>query len=157
MDVSEVLEEVLVLYARKIHFKRIKLRPDYGDGLKIVGYPGEIRQIFANLIANAIEALPDEGCLTVRASKILGSHGFSRPGVRITFMDNGSGIATAHRHKIFEPFYTTKEDVGTGLGLWLTLGLVQKHNGSLRMRTSIQPGKTWTAFSVFLPGDRLKT
>jgi signal transduction histidine kinase len=53
--------------------------------------------------------------------------------------------------KIFEPFYTTKKDVGTGLGLWLTLGLVKKHHGSLRVRSSIRPGKTWTAFSVFLP------
>jgi signal transduction histidine kinase len=74
-----------------------------------------------------------------------------RRGVRITFLDYGSGIPPEQRMKIFEPFYTTKKTVGTGLGLWLTLGLVQKHQGSLRLRSSVQPGNTWTAFSVFLP------
>ncbi len=151
VDISTTLEEVLSLYARKIQFKRITLRPEYGNGLKVVGYPGEIRQIFANLIANAIEALPDEGCLAIRASKACMLNGDGPPGVRVTFLDNGSGIAPAHRKKIFEPFYTTKKDVGTGLGLWLTQNLVAKHHGSLHVRSSVQPGRTWTAFSVFLP------
>jgi PAS domain S-box-containing protein len=151
VDISTTLEEVLSLYARKIHFKRITLRPDYGNGLKVMGYPGEIRQIFANLIANAIEALSDEGFLVIRASRARMLNGDGLPGVRITFLDNGSGIAPAHRKKIFEPFYTTKKDVGTGLGLWLTQNLVMKHHGSLHVRSSVQPGRTWTAFSVFLP------
>jgi PAS domain S-box-containing protein len=151
VDISTILEEVLSLYARKIHFKRITLRPDYGNGLKVMGYPGEIRQIFANLIANAIEALSEEGFLAIRASKVHRLNGDGPPGVRVTFLDNGSGIAPAHRKKIFEPFYTTKKDVGTGLGLWLTQNLVTKHHGSLHVRSCVQPGRTWTAFSVFLP------
>jgi len=154
VKIAEVLEEVLALYARKMQFKKINVRPEYESGLKVVGYPGEMRQIFANLIANAIEALPENGCLTIRASKthmLDGLDRLDRPGVRITFLDNGSGIAPIHRKKIFEPFYTTKKDVGTGLGLWLTLGLVEKHQGSLRVRSSAQPGRSWTAFSVVLP------
>jgi len=149
IDISKVLEEVLALYARKLRFKNITLQPDYGNGIRIVGSPGEVRQIFANLVANAIDALSDNGCLTIRAS--MGHDGLSRQGVRITFWDNGTGISTASQKNIFKPFYTTKKDVGTGLGLWLTLGLVEKHQGSLRVRSSVQPGKTWTAFSVFLP------
>jgi signal transduction histidine kinase len=117
----------------------------------VTGYPGEIRQIFANLIANAIEALSEEGSLAIRASKVHTLNGDGAPGVRVTFLDNGSGIAPAHRKKIFEPFYTTKKDVGTGLGLWLTQNLVMKHHGSLQVRSSVRPGRTWTAFSVFLP------
>ena len=151
MDISEVLEEVLALYARKLKFKNITLRPEYGSGIEVLGYPGELRQIFANLVANAIEALSENGTLTIRASKARSRDGSDQPGVRITFLDNGTGIAPAQRKKIFEPFYTTKKDVGTGLGLWLTLGLVEKHHGSLRLRSSIEPGATWTAFSVFLP------
>lgn len=117
-----------------------------------MGYAGEVRQIFANLVANAIEALSQEGCLTIRASKVhRGEDGFCRQGVRVTVLDNGSGIPPEDRKKIFEPFYTTKKDVGTGLGLWLTLDLVEKHHGSIRMRSSTRPGRTWTAFSVFLP------
>jgi PAS domain S-box-containing protein len=156
VDISKVLEEVLGLYTRKLNFKKIVLRPDYGNGIKIVGYPGEVRQIFANLIANAIEALSVEGRLTIRASRTWAADNSRRRGVRITFLDNGSGIAPEDRKRIFEPFYTTKKDVGTGLGLWLTLGLVNKHHGSLRLRSCFQPGKTWTAFSVFLPEDPLK-
>ena len=152
VNVSEVLDEVLVLYSGKLNFKRVKLRSEYPEGIKIVGYAGEVRQIFANLVANAIEALSPEGCLTIRASKVqAGQDGFCRQGVRVTVMDNGSGIAAEDRKKIFEPFYTTKKDVGTGLGLWLTLDLVRKHQGSIRLRSSTQPGRTWTAFSVFLP------
>jgi len=151
VNISEVLEEVLALYARKLQFKKIALHSDYGADIEIFGYPGEIRQIFANLIANGIEALPEEGILTVRAARAASRNDAGNPGVRITFLDTGSGIAPKDRRKIFEPFYTTKKDVGTGLGLWLTLGLVEKHNGSIRVRSSVQPGKTWTAFSVFLP------
>ncbi len=69
VDISTTLEEVLSLYTGKINFKRITLRPDCGDGLRVIGYPGEIRQIFANLIANAIEALSDEDFLAIRASQ----------------------------------------------------------------------------------------
>jgi PAS domain S-box-containing protein len=151
VDISEVMEEVLGLYARKLTFKRISLHSEFGEAIKIVGYPGEIRQIFANLIANAIEAIPDGGDLAIRVSKTWSRDGIDRRGVRVTFLDNGGGIAPANRNKIFEPFYTTKKDTGTGLGLWLTLGLVKKHNGLLRVRSSVAPGKTWTAFSVFLP------
>jgi PAS domain S-box-containing protein len=156
VDISKILEEVLALYARKIHFKRILLKPDFGNGIRIVGYPGEIRQIFANLIANAIEALSEEGCLVIRASKAGAKNGAATEGVRVTFFDNGSGISPLHRKKIFEPFFTTKKDVGTGLGLWLTRNLVMKHHGSLTVRSSVRPGRTWTAFSVFLPGAHPK-
>ena len=152
VNVSEVLDEVLVLYSGKLNFKKVKLRSEYPECIKIVGYAGEVRQIFANLVANAIEALSQEGCLTIRASKVhRGEDGFCRQGVRVTVLDNGSGIPPEDRKKIFEPFYTTKKDVGTGLGLWLTLDLVEKHHGSIRMRSSTRPGRTWTAFSVFLP------
>jgi PAS domain S-box-containing protein len=151
VDISRVLEEVLTLYARKIRFKKITVRSEYGGEIKTLGYPGEIRQVFANLISNAIEALAENGKLRIRASKIAGNNGSGHAGVRITFMDNGTGIPLADQKKIFEPFYTTKKDTGTGLGLWLTLQLVEKHHGQLRLRSSTEPGRTWTAFSVFLP------
>ena len=156
VNISEVLEEVLALYSRKLQFKKIALSCDYGNAIEILGYPGEIRQIFANLIANAIEALPEAGSLCIRASRANWPEGHHRPGARITFLDNGSGIPTAERKKIFEPFYTTRKDVGTGLGLWLTMGLVAKHRGALRLRSSVIPGRTWTAFSIFLPENPIE-
>jgi signal transduction histidine kinase len=155
VNVSKVVEEVVALYTRKIQFKKIALQPDFGNDVRLVGYPGEMRQIFANLTSNAIEALPEAGCLKIRVSPSRARNGSSREGVRITFLDNGSGIAPAQRQKIFEPFFTTKKDIGTGLGLWLTLELVEKHRGSLRVRSSVEPGKSWTAFSVFLPSYKV--
>jgi len=151
VDVSEVLQEVARLYERKLQFKRVTLAPEYGSDLTILAYPGELRQIFANLIANAIEALPDRGCLRIRASKTRSWRNGPQPGVRVTFLDNGSGIPPEIRKRIFEPFFTTKKDVGTGLGLWLTANLVEKHKGLLSIRSSIRPERTWTAVSVFLP------
>jgi len=156
VDISKILEEVLTLYARKVKFKNIHLRPEYGAGIKIDAHPGEIRQIFANLVANAIEALSENGSLIVRASQVSGRDGITPPGVRVTFLDNGNGITPAQQKRIFEPFFTTKKDVGTGLGLWLTLNLVEKHHGSLKVRSSVRPGWTWTAFSVFLPKHPLQ-
>jgi PAS domain S-box-containing protein len=150
VDISQ-LHEVLALYSRKLQFKRIVLEQNFAPDLTILGFPGEIRQIFANLIANAIEALPEDGRLTMRASHAYLPDDSHRPAVRVTLADNGTGVAPEHRRRIFEPFYTTKKDVGTGLGLWLTLGLVAKHHGVLRMRSSTQPGRSWTVFSVFLP------
>jgi len=152
VDISQLLQEVLALYTRKLEFKRITLHADYGSDATAFGFPGEIRQIFANLVANAIEALPEDGRLIIRAAKSYLPDLSHRPAVRVTFLDNGTGIAPEHRRQIFQPFYTTKKDVGTGLGLWLTLGLIAKHNGVLRMRSSTRPGKSWTVFSVFLPG-----
>ena len=98
-----------------------------------------------------------EGVLRIRARRVPLQDGSGRHGVRISFLDNGSGITLANRKKIFEPFFTTKKDVGTGLGLWLTLGLVEKHHGLLQVRSSVRPGKTWTMFSVFLPDQPAKT
>ena len=92
VDISKVLEEVLLLYARKMEFKNVRLTTDFAMAVKVTGFPGEIRQIFANLISNAIEAVPEQGCLRIRASAV-GSAGGARPsGVRVTFLDNGPGI-----------------------------------------------------------------
>jgi len=152
VDISEILEEVVALYSRKLNFKRIRLQSEYGDRIVVEGFPGEIRQIFANLLSNAIEAMSEKGRLRIRAKQVHGRGNLTAiPGVRITFLDNGTGIPPERIKKIFEPFYTTKKDVGTGLGLWLTLGLVAKHHGQLRVRSSVRPGRTGTAFSLFLP------
>ena len=157
VNLSEALQEVTALYKRKLDFKNIRLTSEYGDEISLEGYPGEIRQIFANLMANAIEALPDSGSLRIRAKRTKAYGGDGVDGVRVTFLDNGVGITPEQMKRIFEPFYTTKKNVGTGLGLWLTLGLVGKHRGTLRVRSDTRPGKTWTAFSLFLPARGLET
>jgi two-component system CheB/CheR fusion protein len=74
-----------------------------------------------------------------------------RPGVRITIADTGNGITVADLPHIFEPFYTTKKETGTGLGLWLAYGIVQKHSGWIRVASRTSQGTSGTVFAVFLP------
>lgn len=154
VDISSVVREVLELYSRKLQFKNIEVKERYFAGTTIFGYPGELRQIFANLIANAIEAMENDGHLVIKASPVSKGTSGNGPGVRVSVMDDGCGIDSSQMKKIFEPFYTTKKDVGTGLGLWLTQNLVTKHNGHIQVRSRLDHGKSRTVFSVFLPQNQ---
>jgi two-component system CheB/CheR fusion protein len=152
--VSDVLNGVLDLYSRKIALKKINIERRYGDELYVRGFPGELRQVFSNLIVNALDALQPGGTLKIHAFPSRSWRRGERRGVRVVVADNGPGIPAESRRKIFEPFYTTKGERGTGLGLWVTSGIVQKHGGVIGLRTCRIRGRTGTVFSVFLPGTR---
>src|SRR5207248_9860947 len=74
-----------------------------------------------------------------------------RPGALMAVLGNGPGIKEEARHHLFEPFFTTKGEKGTGIGLWVSSGIAQKHRGSIRVRSSDRPGRSYTCFSLFLP------
>jgi two-component system CheB/CheR fusion protein len=151
LDPGGILEEVVQLYLRKLQAAGIQVQKDPGRGVQIFGYPGDLRQIFSNLILNAVDAMPSGGRLRLRVVRAREWSGERRWGVRVTFADTGNGISEKDLPHIFEPFYTTKKNQGTGLGLWLAYGAVQKHAGWVRVATRTTPGKSGTAFSVFLP------
>jgi len=151
MDLPKIVDEVLSLYLPRIQAKNIRLSREYDKTLQITGLPGEIRQVVSNLVANAIDALPAEGALRIRVHHARELANSQRPGGKIVIADTGSGISPAHRKKLFEPFYTTKQDVGTGLGLWVSREIVQKHGGNITLRSSVAPGNSGTVFSIFLP------
>jgi PAS domain S-box-containing protein len=151
VDLREIVDEVLELFSRKLKLKEIHVRKEFVRNVTVLGQSGEIRQVLANLVANAIDALPKQGTLAIRVSEHYEWSDGRRPGVRVTLADNGSGIPADRFDKIFEPFYTTKQDTGTGLGLWLSQSIVDKHGGSLRFRSSTQPKHRGTTFSIFLP------
>jgi PAS domain S-box-containing protein len=155
MSVVDVANEVLALYDRKLKFKKIAVKKRFSKNAAIQGFPGEIRQILANLVANAIEAVSPGGCFSMKIFPAREWGGQRRSGVRITIIDNGSGISPEQMKKIFEPFYTTKKDVGKGLGLWLTESLVRKHHGTIRVRSTSDSQKGGTAFSIFLPAEEV--
>jgi PAS domain S-box-containing protein len=151
LNVASTLDAVLQLYVRKLSDKQIQIERYYDPSVEIRGFAGELRQVFSNLILNAADAMGEGGRLTlhvVRAHQWFDGH---RPGVRVTVADSGSGIGSADIAHIFEPFYTTKKDSGTGLGLWVSHAIVQKHGGSIRVRSRTKPGSSGTVFSVFLP------
>jgi PAS domain S-box-containing protein len=154
MDPAAIMDEILQLYSRKLEGRQIRVTRRYRDRCRVSGYSGELRQLLANLLLNAVEAMPDGGSLHVR---VAAGRNWSdgSDGVRITVADNGSGIPRKHLRQIFEPFFTTKKDTGTGLGLWVSHGIVQKHGGSIRVRSRADgrnPGRsTGTVFSIFIP------
>jgi two-component system CheB/CheR fusion protein len=151
LDAGTILEQVVQLYLRKLQVAHIKVEKQTGEHLEISGYPGELRQVFSNLILNAIDAMRQGGRLRLRVVRSREWSGGRRSGVRVTFADTGTGISAKDLPHIFEPFYTTKRDQGTGLGLWLAYGSVQKHAGWMRVATRTTPGSSGTVFSVFLP------
>lgn len=152
-NVGRALDDLLLLYSGRFLARKIHVEKQFDKDLEITAMSGEIRQAFSNLITNAIDAMPAGGRLIVRASRSHVHRGSDTPGVRITVLDTGSGIAAKDRKQLFQPFFTTKIDVGTGLGLWITRGIVEKHGGTIRLRTRTGPVAPGTAFSIFLPMD----
>jgi two-component system CheB/CheR fusion protein len=152
MDAGKILDEVVQLYLRKLQANHITIEKQSGEYLEIVGYPGELRQVFANLLLNAIDSMQSGGGrLRLRVVRAREWSGDRRSGVRVTVADTGNGISAKDLPHIFEPFYTTKRDQGTGLGLWLAYGAVQKHAGWMRVATRTTAGASGTVFAVFLP------
>ena len=152
-SLTEILDDVVSLYEKRFETRRITVLKQYETRMEITSLAGEIRQAFSNLITNAIDAMPSGGSLVLRVSR---SHEWSSShvqGVRVTIVDNGCGISEQHRKNLFQPFFTTKKDVGTGLGLWITRSIVEKNGGAIRLKTSTGLVKHGTAFSIFLPLD----
>ena len=152
VSIATVLEDVLELQSRRLRLNNIVLDKDYQSDGTILGFPAELKQVFLNLIGNAVQALPEGGRLKVRVVEIANVAG-RRQGVRVSILDNGSGIKPEDAKRLFEPFFTTKSAKGTGLGLWISKGIVQKYEGFIRCRSLRLNGGYATCFSVFLPGS----
>jgi PAS domain S-box-containing protein len=150
MNPAAIMDEMLQLYSRKLDSKHIQVARRYRKPSQIVGYAGELRQLLSNLLVNAFDAMETGGVLQVRVTS---GHQWSddAEGIRITIADNGCGIPSEIVDRIFEPFYTTKQEAGTGLGLWVSHGIVQKRGGTIRFRSRVTSGRSGTVFTVFIP------
>ncbi len=155
MTAEALLGPSLGLYTGRLANAGVDLCVEHGGGEAITCYEGEIRQVLNNLISNAIEAMKTGGVLTVRSGRAR-SWKTGSLGLRITFADTGHGMAQTVQSRLFEAFYTTKGENGTGLGLWISRGIVEKHFGSLRMRSSVRPGRSGSVFRMFLPADAFR-
>lgn len=152
VNLVDVLENVLAIYARRVDSGDIAIVRKYRSDEPIEAFAGEVRQVFSNLLINAIEAIGHKGRILVHVSNW---HDWRRDGnavgVKVTIADDGPGIRPEQRSHLFEPFFTTKGEKGTGLGLWVSYGIVRKHGGHIRFRTRSEPGDSGTCFSVYLP------
>lgn len=150
VHLPELLEDILELQRRTLAENRITVQRGYLSAAPVQGFPVELRQVFLNLIGNAIQAMPKGGVLGVRVRE---STDWTRSlhGTMISILDTGQGIQPADAGHIFQPFFSTKSTKGTGLGLWISRGIVQKYDGRIICRTLRRGDGSVTCFQVFLP------
>ncbi len=148
VDMNRLLEEVLILLKNELKYK-VQIEKRYEQIPCIWGNSGEIQHVFINLILNAMHAIPDKGTITIRTSS-------DERFVYTEITDTGCGIPDEHLHKIFDPFFTTRPvGKGTGLGLWISMNIIQKHKGTIDVQSVLGKG---SIFKVTLPikNDKLK-
>jgi PAS domain S-box-containing protein len=154
VNLRELIEGVLLLLDRRMQHQGIRLETQIRDGLGVEGFPAELRQVFTNLIVNAIEAAGPKGRIGIRmehaeAGELQGA------GAVIEIADSGPGIPPESAKKLFQPFFTTKGADGTGLGLWVSMGIVQKHGGAMTLVDGADRGLPGACIRVFLPARTL--
>ena len=149
-DVASVLDSVLKLYGNRLAVSSVSVQREVRTrSARVLSTPGELRQVLANLIGNAIDAMRG-GRLRIRISA-LSSPSHHSSSIRISVADTGTGIAPDVFPAIFEPFVTTKGETGTGLGLWVTSEIIRKNGWKIRVRSSRRPEHSGTVFSIQIP------
>jgi len=155
---SHVVKDVLSLYARKIENRKVTVKADFHVDGMVEAFPGEMRQVISNLVTNALDAFNDNTdpriAIRIREAKDWSRRSHHGRGVAVMVCDNAGGIKRENLRRIFDPFFSTKGEKGTGLGLWVSQGIVQKHGGKILVRSSTTPGQSGTTFLVFLPRRR---
>lgn len=151
-DLPDLVQSVLPLFESRLRLLQATIEPRFRPSPRVLIHDGEVRQVVANLISNATDALPENGRLLLRIAPASNPRS-GLPGVVLTVADTGHGMAPEIIARIYEPFFSTKGATGTGLGLWVSQEIVEKHGGSLRVRSRHtqphQPGGT--VFRFFLP------
>jgi PAS domain S-box-containing protein len=156
VSLPEILDNVLELQSRRMQLNGITLDKDYRTQAVIHGFPVELKQVFLNLIGNAIQAMPQGGRLSVRIHESMEWNRQVR-GVSVAVCDTGSGITPEHAKRLFEPFFSTKSNKGTGLGLWISKGIIQKYEGTIHFRSLRFSEGSATCFRIFIPGTSFAT
>jgi PAS domain S-box-containing protein len=152
VQINGLLDDVLGLQDRLLKSNRIKLLKKFSVSAQMRGFPVELRQVFLNLIGNAIQAMPEGGTLGVSVREAT-DWASGRSSIAISIVDTGKGIQPEDARRLFEPFFTTKSNKGTGLGLWISKGIVQKYEGRISFRSYRCAAGCTTCFRVFLPGS----
>jgi two-component system, NtrC family, sensor kinase len=150
VNVTELLNDVLELQGRVLHSSHVSVHKKYAFAPVVQGFPVELRQVFLNLVGNAIQAMPSGGKLRVYVREMT-DWTRQRRGTVISILDTGIGIRPEDARRLFQPFFSTKSTKGTGLGLWISKGIVQKYDGTLTCRSYRVNGRSVTCFRVFLP------
>ncbi len=147
----DLIENVLTVYNSKIISNSISVAANFNDLQKINVSKGELLQVFSNVIANAIDAMPAGGTLDISTRNFVGASGH---GIQTTISDTGIGIQAEHMPRVFDPFFTTKGNMGTGLGLWVARQLVESRGGQISITSNSSKKNSGTAVTIFVPFAR---
>lgn len=147
---TDLLNDILELQQTSLLLSGIELETIYKTRGESHGFSGELKQAFMNLVSNSIQAMPNGGRLRIRVRNTFKKERHLA-GLIISITDSGCGISAEASKRLFEPFFTTKEAKGTGLGLWISRGIIEKHEGSLAFRSHFGKQGTTTCFQIFLP------
>jgi PAS domain S-box-containing protein len=150
-DLCEIVDSVLALFGQRLAGKNIRVSAECERGAVAVCLGDEMRQVIANIVSNAMDAMPHGGSLRVRVKRTRSWAKEGCDGVKIVVADSGHGIPPAVMGRLFEPFVSTKEATGIGLGLWVSHGIVRKHAGAIRVRSRVKARASGTVFGVFIP------
>jgi len=153
VDLKEMLQEILLLMERRFSDDQVIVHTDLPSGVSVDAFPAELRQVFSNLITNAAEAAGPGGQVNVslRPQPALSINGIRQEaGAIVTIADNGMGIPAEVQPHLFQPFFTTKGERGTGLGLWVSRGIITKHGGTIELASDTGETTHGTSVSVFL-------
>jgi PAS domain S-box-containing protein len=149
IDVPALIDSVLRIYSSKINDKKIRIKREFVKPARVYAVSGELGQVVANLISNAIDAVAKGGAISI-ASRTAGSGEDST--VEIVIADDGHGIAPENLDRVFEPFFTTKEGTGTGLGLWVAKEIVERHGGTITVSSqSMESPSRGATFTITMP------
>jgi C4-dicarboxylate-specific signal transduction histidine kinase len=150
---TELVDSALVLYQARLVSACVTVQKDFRACPPMTAMAGELRQVVVNLVGNALDAMRSGGTLSIRIDRGREYSNGSRPGMRLTIGDSGSGISPEIKSRLFEPFVSSKGDTGTGLGLWVSSEIIRKHGGTIKFKSSSSPPSTGTVFSIFLPAE----
>jgi two-component system NtrC family sensor kinase len=156
ISICDLIDDVVALNNRELVEKGLQLRRDWNRSLTIQGFPAQLRQVFSNIVRNAVEASFPGGEIRIKVSPSRLGHNLAEPAVRVTVADQGAGIAPENRARVFDAFFTTKDLKGSGIGLWLSASIVQQHGGTLRVRSCTHLSGSGTCLSAVLPCGGMK-
>jgi PAS domain S-box-containing protein len=151
-SVTGMLESSVELLKSKIRVKHAIIEKQWDGDVQVVAVAGELRQVFSNLLVNSLDAIDEKGIIKLRVSNGSASNGHRC--VRVTVADNGKGIGAATLPHIFEPLFTTKQSTGSGLGLWVCKQIIEKHQGSIQVRSRTNGKHRGTMFSIVIPVEQ---
>lgn len=151
-SLRDVIESALTLFQGRIMNAGVAIERRYETDKKIRAFEGDLRQVFANLLSNALDATKPGGKIIIRLREGHNARTLE-PYIRLTIADTGSGMTPETRHRMFEAFFTTKAVTGTGLGLWVSAEILANHRAAIRVRSSQNPQHHGTVISITFPQD----